>query len=740
MMEFHSFALGISVYLSGEGSMDTIVAVTDNPTLIPLLYVIYDTQFLPAPKEATLVFAPGALEFGTAQIDVLVTDSYGQKAEKSFTVQVTQTPKPCSYSDYSAWSRCSQPCSTGIQSRTRTVLSEAQGAGTPCDETSLTQVKTCNTQMCKKPSINGIPGRVHDTPGQFIVPLTGIDGQGDLVVVATSNNPSLIPNPEVEWTPGSSTGSLSYLVLDNLNKRGGEAIITVFVNQPAFANSPTYQTQTEFRVTIPATTVDCWYVFSGPFGPCSKECGGGEHSRTATILTRPTADGLQCPDPLPVEVDVCNMHPCPGDDKEEQQEAEDVQPVVACALKWSEWGACEAPGLCGSFGKQIRIQEIKDPETSVECPMLETQSRSCVVPCPAESSCKGLCATGGMNIVGKCWCDVDCATYNDCCEDYALVCSEDDSDQMPEPNPSYEPSTGTPSSSSDSDQFVAPSGSCAARCDYRAYSRLGQDLPAPSYDRWDNVYTATLFSKGAPWLDAEASRLAALRLGSWVNTAGLIHAEAAAVVDVSVAREYDKHMRLSFPENWSAFVSQYDFDWLTPDDEGEGGRDSVVDAKQPLEKSMPWMGVGPLGPTGLQSLEISRRSSQPLNRPTQEFGVSRSAVMQSASTFSRKLSASRKSLTKCQCDPYCLLFVDCCEDYIDQCYVPVLNTVPREIYDAQELIIDHDGKFAAISEDTITPYIHSCAGRCGKTVRILLHVHSKTNIQNCIAIVFVDRY
>ena len=100
--------------------------------------------------------------------------------------------------------------------------------------------------------------------------LTGItDGDGgvqNLTVTATSNNPSLIPNPSVNYTPNSATGSLSFApvpnqlssipvtitvtVMDNGGTTGGgqDTTVTTFTVTVTLNHAPTLN-----PITSPAT-------------------------------------------------------------------------------------------------------------------------------------------------------------------------------------------------------------------------------------------------------------------------------------------------------------------------------------------------------------------------------------------------------------------------------------------------------------------------------------------------------
>lgn len=84
--------------------------------------------------------------------------------------------------------------------------------------------------------------------GLQTVNLTGIsDGEGfdqNIVITATSDNEALIPNPSVDYTPGETTGTLTFTPTENLT---GTALITVSVTDDG---EPVGVRNRTFTVTI----------------------------------------------------------------------------------------------------------------------------------------------------------------------------------------------------------------------------------------------------------------------------------------------------------------------------------------------------------------------------------------------------------------------------------------------------------------------------------------------------------
>ncbi|MEK7780876.1 MAG: Ig-like domain-containing protein, partial [Verrucomicrobiota bacterium] len=102
------------------------------------------------------------------------------------------------------------------------------------------------------PTLNAISAvSITEDAGSQSVTLAGIsDGETNqtqtLTVTATSSNPSLIPNPTVNYTSPNTSGSLSFTPVANAN---GSATITVIVNDGQSANNTITRT---FTVTVSA--------------------------------------------------------------------------------------------------------------------------------------------------------------------------------------------------------------------------------------------------------------------------------------------------------------------------------------------------------------------------------------------------------------------------------------------------------------------------------------------------------
>jgi len=156
----------------GSGSAVTITASSDNPSLIPNPAVTYTSPN----TTGSLSFAPIADATGTANITVTVNNGQPQNnlVTRTFSVSVA----------------------VGLQPPTLDAISNV---------------------------------KINENAGLQTVNLTGISlGTGpSLTITAISSNPSLIPNPSVNYTSPNATGSLNFTPA---NDATGTATITVTAN------------------------------------------------------------------------------------------------------------------------------------------------------------------------------------------------------------------------------------------------------------------------------------------------------------------------------------------------------------------------------------------------------------------------------------------------------------------------------------------------------------------------------
>ncbi|MGL5892036.1 MAG: FG-GAP-like repeat-containing protein, partial [Bacteroidia bacterium] len=144
---------------------------------------------------------------------------------------------------------------SGLQSNSFYYFAVIEYNGSSCTSNYLlSSLGTANNQTLNTPpTLNAIsnPAALCRNSGAQVVSLNGI-GTGaaneiqTLIITATSNNTSLIPNPTVTYTSPNATGSLTFTPVTNAT---GTATITVTVNDASTNNSITQRT---FVVTVNA--------------------------------------------------------------------------------------------------------------------------------------------------------------------------------------------------------------------------------------------------------------------------------------------------------------------------------------------------------------------------------------------------------------------------------------------------------------------------------------------------------
>ncbi|MFO1512654.1 MAG: Ig-like domain-containing protein [Verrucomicrobiota bacterium] len=279
---------GISTGATNEAQTLTLTATSSNPGLIPNPTVNYTSPN----ATGSLSFTPTANSNGTATITVTVNDGQvlNNTATRTFTVTVnavndvptlnplanvvinedaglqtvglsgigtgaaneTQTltvtatssnpsliPNPTvSYtSPGSTGSLSFTPVANANGAATITVtVNDGQAANNTVVQTFTVTVNAVNDT----PTLNAITAlNIQENAGLQTVSLAGI-GSGaanesqTLTITATSSNPSLVPDPTVNYTSPNATGSLNFTPTAN---NSGSAIITVTVNDGQAENS-----------------------------------------------------------------------------------------------------------------------------------------------------------------------------------------------------------------------------------------------------------------------------------------------------------------------------------------------------------------------------------------------------------------------------------------------------------------------------------------------------------------------
>ena len=229
-----------------------------------------------------------------------------------------QCPQDCEMSDWSAWGDCTKSCGGGTQTRTRTVLKQPVGKGKACGE--LTDTQNCNTNACSKNCVLGqwsdwgdcsvsCGGGTQTSTREIIKPA---EGQGTcqqgLTMTRYCNKQACAPAKPVskdctlgEWGDWSPC---------NVTCGGGQQSRSRSVIQPAVGEGkcgPVSQIQ---KCNTNVCDVDCKLGAWEEWSDCSKKCGGGSQTRSRPVLVAQQGNGT-CGSTT--QSRDCNTQSCPWD-------------------------------------------------------------------------------------------------------------------------------------------------------------------------------------------------------------------------------------------------------------------------------------------------------------------------------------------------------------------------------------------------------------------------------------------
>merc|ERR1719387_498398 len=257
---------------------------------------------------------------------------------------IKECPVDCSFSVWTEWGACSEPCDEGLKTRTRFEETAARFGGFPC-EGELTKQATCVFEPC---------------PVDCVMNPWEDDAQG---CSKSCGGGDLVQHRTVQTAQVGTGAACPEPVNFELLQAG---------NGHVRKKDDGSQSRT-IKCNIDACPVDCaieeeWKAE----GSCSKSCGGGTLISRKAITVLNANGGVECPAADSAErykSEDCNTEACP------------VDCVVS---QWTGWGGCSTS--CGE-GTRTRTRSIETEmaDGGIACPSEEelSENEACtLVECP----------------------------------------------------------------------------------------------------------------------------------------------------------------------------------------------------------------------------------------------------------------------------------------------------------------------------------------------------------------------
>jgi hypothetical protein len=309
----------------------------------------------------------------------------------------------CAVTKFSAWSTCSKTCGTGSKTATRTIVTKPNAAGSACP--SLTKSAECNTVSCPVDcSISswsvwgacskqcGLGFQVRTRQVKALAAFGGKACQGQVLSEKRNcdEGPCAVNCLVSEWTAFSACSQTC-----GKGTQQRTRTVTRHALHGGFICPELVQKQECLTKMCP---VDCAVSMWSAWSTCTKQCGGGKHSRTRNVRIEAAHGGKACG--ALKQTKACNAQPC----------------AVNCVLdEWQSWTACTMS--CGG-GVQSRKRDIVTSAAydGLACGAL-TESRECNLhKCPIDcqvtkfgqwsactKSCNSGVATRERSITGNSW-------------------------------------------------------------------------------------------------------------------------------------------------------------------------------------------------------------------------------------------------------------------------------------------------------------------------------------------------
>lgn len=314
----------------------------------------------------------------------------------------------CFWGDWSEWSGCTCSCDGGQKTRTRHVAQAPAGGGLPCQESDKEQIAPCMTQKCSETNCrDGQWGDWSDWSGCSVSCGGGVTFRRRRVEVMANHcgEEPVGKNSEVgychvgvpcsrpidcelsQWQAWSACSG----TCDGLQHRA--RVVKVYgrgtgewckggLRETAPCNPAQGEALPEGCGPGPAE--DCVFGEWEAWKECSVTCGGGEHTRSRSIVQNAKNAGIPCNGPLK-EVSECARQSCGG-----------PEPKDCIFAEWEEWGAC---GKCSGQRKRFRRIAQYPEAGGKECELTNTEEAGS---CPRKCHEKQYCGWAEWEAWGSC--------------------------------------------------------------------------------------------------------------------------------------------------------------------------------------------------------------------------------------------------------------------------------------------------------------------------------------------------
>jgi hypothetical protein len=238
----------------------------------------------------------------------------------------------CEVSEWGIWGECDAVCSTGAQTRERTVVTPPMDSGSTCPH--VVEDRACNTQACP---VHCQVGAWSDWSGCNAECGGGSQQRMRVVVVGAQYDGSACPGLQESQACNEDPCPLHCAVSlwgnwTECTKSCGSGTqdrLRTIVVDPEFNGNECPGLHEQQACSASPCPVDCVLGEYGDWGACSVSCGSGSETRTRELTTAAAHGGMAC-----------------GNADDDRVCEREVCPVDCVVSMWSGWDPCTRS--CGS--------------------------------------------------------------------------------------------------------------------------------------------------------------------------------------------------------------------------------------------------------------------------------------------------------------------------------------------------------------------------------------------------------